>query len=150
MLTLFLQSAHTLAVRRFPIALALLVVAATVAVAAPPFESRQRAPEGVARAYVQAVERGDLEAALATVDPVEREALRERVAWQLRNRYEIVTLVLGRPSVLDRVRGRPRDAAWATVMADVTTVTGERWRSTSMAPFVLRDGVWYLVRPLFA
>ena len=66
------------------------------------------------------------------------------------NRYAIVTLVLGRPSLLDRLTGRELPPAWVTVLADVTTVAGERWRSTSTAPLVERDGVWYLTRPLFA
>jgi hypothetical protein len=96
------------------------------------------------------VEAGDLEAALATVDPPQRDAQRERVAWQIRNRYTIVTLVLGRPSLVDRVTDRDLAPAWVTVLADVTTVAGERWRSTSTAPLVERDGVWYLTRPLFA
>jgi hypothetical protein len=61
-----------------------------------------------------------------------------------------VTLVLGRPSVVDQLTGRERPPAWVTVLADVTSVTGERWRSTSSAPLVQRDGVWYLTRPLFA
>ena len=113
-------------------------------------ETRQRAPEGTARAYLRAVEAGDIDAAMATIDPLQRDALRERVAWQVQNRYAIVTLVLGRPSIADRLAGRELAPAWVTVLADVSTVTGERWRSTSTAPLVERDGVWYLTRPLFA
>ena len=75
---------------------------------------------------------------------------RERVALQFRNRYAIVTLVLGRPSLLDRLWPARVAPAWVTVLADVTTVAGDRWRSTSTAPLVERDGVWYLTRPLFA
>ena len=96
------------------------------------------------------MEAGDLDAALATIDPLRRDAERERVAWQVQNRYAIVTLVLGRPSLLDRLTRRELAPAWVTVLADVTAVTGERWRSTSTAPLVERDGVWYLTRPLFA
>jgi hypothetical protein len=128
----------------------LLVVAAMVAVLGPIVETRQRAPEGIARAYLRAIETGDIEAALATIDPDQRDALRERVAWQIRNRYEIVTLVLGRPSVVDLLLGRALAPAWVTILADVTTLTGERWRSTSTAPLVQRNGEWYLARPLFA
>jgi hypothetical protein len=116
----------------------------------PLVETRQRAPEGIARAYLRAIERGDVDAALATLDPLERDAQRERVAWQIRNRYEIVTLVLGRPSLVDQLTGRGFAPAWVTVLAEVTTVAGDRWRSTSTAPLVQRDGVWYLTRPLFA
>jgi hypothetical protein len=128
----------------------MLVVAAVASGVGPVLETRLRAPEGTARAYLRAVEAGDLEGALATIDPLQRDAHRERVAWQVRNRYAIVTLVLGRPSVADRLAGHERAPAWVTVLADVTTVAGERWRSTSTAPLVERDGVWYLTRPLFA
>jgi hypothetical protein len=128
----------------------LILTAAMLAGLGPLVETRQRAPEGTARAYLYALEAGDVEAALATIEPSQRGALHERVAWQAGNRYEIVTLVLGRPALVDRVMGRRADAAWVTVLADVTTVGGERWRSTSTAPLVERDGVWYLTRPLFA
>ena len=131
-------------------ALFLLVIAGMVAGLGPLVETRQRAPEGIARAYLRAIEQGDVEVALATLDPLVRDAQRERVAWQTRNRYEIVTLVIGRPSVADQAAGRGLAPAWVTVLADVTTATGDRWRSTSTAPLVQRDGVWYLTRPLFA
>ena len=133
-----------------PLLYLLLVVAAGIAIAGPLLETRQRAPEGIARAYLRAVEAGDIEAALATLDPVQRESQRERVTLQIRNRYEVVTLVLGRPSGLDLMTGRDVPPAWVTVLADVTTVTNDRWRSTSTAPLVQRDGAWYLARPLFA
>ena len=132
------------------LALLLLALAAAASAVGPVLESRLRAPEGTARAYLRAVEAGDLDAALQTIDPLQRDALRERVAWQIRNRYAIVTLVLGRPALADRLAGRDLSPAWVTVLADVTTVAGEHWRSTSTAPLVERDGVWYLTRPLFA
>jgi hypothetical protein len=132
------------------LALSLLAIAGVIAVAGPLVETRQRAPEGIARAYLRAVEQGDIEAALATIEPSQREAQRERVELQVRNRYEVVTLVLGRPSLVDRVTGHEPREAWVTVLADVTSVVGQRWRSTSTAPLVERDGVWYLSRPLFA
>jgi hypothetical protein len=137
-------------VSNYRLALLLLVTAALVSVFAPMLETRMRAPEGIARTYLRAVEQGDIEAALATIDPREREALREQVAWQRQNRYEIVTLILGSPSAVDRLTGQSLAPAWVTVMADVQTVSGERWRSTSTAPLVQVDGVWYLSRPLFA
>jgi hypothetical protein len=132
------------------LALLLLGLTAFASVVGPLVETRQRAPEGIARAYLRAVEQGDLEAALATIDPEQREAQRERVALQVRNRYELVTLVLGKPSLVDLTTRRDVAPAWVTVLADVTTVVGDRWRSTSTAPLVERDGVWYLTRPLFA
>ena len=150
-MTLFLQSAHTCQVSIVRLALSLLAIAGVIAVAGPLVETRQRAPEGIARAYLRAVEQGDIEAALATIEPSQRESQREMVENQVRNRYEIVTLVLGRPSLLDRLTARQKPSAWVTVLADVTSAVGEeRWRSTSTAPLVELDGIWYLTRPLFA
>ena len=150
-MTLFLQSAHTCQVSLVRLAVSLLVVAGILAVAGPLVETRQRAPEGIARVYLHAVEQGDTEAALATIEPSLRESQRELVENQIRNRYEIVTLVQGRPSLVDRLVGREKPAAWVTVLADVTGAVGaERWRSTSTAPLVEREGIWYLTRPLFA
>jgi hypothetical protein len=131
-------------------ALILLVCLGAIATIGPVLEGRRRAPEATARAYLRAVEAGDVEAALATIAPEQRAPQRERVELQVRNRYGIVTLVLGQPSLVDALTGSAPAAAWVTVLADVTSVTGERWRSTSTAPLVQRDGVWYLTRPLFA
>jgi hypothetical protein len=137
-------------VSRIRLALTLLAVAGLAAFLGPPVETRQRAPEGIARAYLLAVEDGNVDAALATIDPARRDELREWVELQARNRYEIVTLVIGQPSVLDRLAGRDDPPVWVTVLADVTPISGGRWRSTSTAPLVQRDGIWYLTRPLFA
>jgi hypothetical protein len=137
-------------VSRTSFALLLLAGAAMVAVLGPPLEARQRAPDGIARAYLRAVEQGDVDGALALIDPFERDAQRDRVALQANNRYEIVTLVLGVPSMVDRLAGRDLPPAWVTVLAQVTTLSGERWRSTSTAPLIERDGSWYLTQPLFA
>lgn len=132
------------------LAVSLFSLCAVVAMIGPLVETRQRTQEGTARAYLQAVELGDVDAALAALDVAGRDGQRERVALQARNRYEIGTVVLGRPSVMDRLLGRQLPAAWVTVTASVTTITGERWQSTSTASLVERDGVWFLVGPLFA
>jgi hypothetical protein len=139
---------------RLGFALSLLLFCALVAISGPLVETRQRAPEGTARAYLRAIEQGDLSAALAVfdpaADPASLEALRDRVALQRENRYEIGTVVLGRPSLVDRLMGRQLPEAWVTVTATVTTVSGERWQSSSTAALVERDGAWFLVGPLFA
>ena len=128
----------------------LLAIAALVAVAGPLWEARGRGPEATVRAYLTAVERGDLDGALAQLAPDAREAARERVAQQLGNRYRVGSLVLGAPSVADRLLGRPRPPTWAVVAAEVTPAVGERWTSSSTAALVEQDGRWYLARPLFA
>ena len=127
---------------RLGFALSLLLLCTVVAIAGPLVETRQRAPEGTAREYLRAIEQGNLDEALAVFDPavdsVSLEALRKRVAHQRENRYEIRTVVLGRPSLVDRVMGRQLPDAWVTVAAAVTTVSGERWQSSSTAALVER------------
>jgi hypothetical protein len=134
----------------FRVALGFLALAGLIAVLGPVIETRQRAPEGIARAYLRAVEAGDVDGAVDTLDPALRMQLRERVALQARNRYAIVTVVLGQPSVFDRLTGGDLPPAWVIVTAEVTTAAGERWQSASTAPLIQRDGVWYLSGPLFA
>ena len=132
------------------IALVLLIASAGVAVAGPAWESRRRAPKATVHAYLDAVERRDLDGALAQLAPDGREAQREQVARQLGNRYRVESLVLGAPSLADRLLGRPRPPVWAVVAAEITPAVGERWTSSSTAELVERDGRWYLARPLFA
>ena len=138
----------SLDVRRW--AWVLLTVAAMIAAIGPLWESRRRGPEATVRAYLDAVERRDLDAALAQLAPDDREARREGVALQLGNRYRVESLVLGAPSVADRLLGRPDPPAWAVVAAEVTPASGGGWKSSSTAELVELDGRWYLVRPLFA
>ena len=132
------------------VAVLLLATAALGAVLGPVWESRRRAPELTVRAYLAAVERGDLDGALAQLAPDSREAQREDVARQLGNHYRVESLVLGAPSVADRLLGRPHPPAWAIVVAEITPGVGDRWTSSSTANLVELDGRWYLARPLFA
>jgi len=127
------------------LALGLLATAALVAVLGPVWEARQRAPEQTVRLYLAAVERGELEAALTTLVPEAQAALRERIENQLGSRYRVEVVALATPSLLARVGGAPATTAEATILAEVTPVTGERWKSTSVVDLVERDGRWLLV-----
>ncbi|MBA2451318.1 MAG: hypothetical protein H0V51_25160 [Chloroflexi bacterium] len=127
------------------LALGLLATAALVAVLGPVWEARQRAPEQTVRSYLAAVERGELEAALATLVPEAQAALRERIENQLGSRYRVEVVALATPSLLARVGGAPATTAEATILAEVTPVVGERWKSTSVVDLVERDGRWLLV-----
>ena len=109
----------------------LLALATLAAVVGPLWEARQRAPEGTVRAYLAAVERRDLDGALAELAPDVRVAEREAVARQLGNGYRVESLVLGAPSVADRMLGRPGPPAWAVVAAEVVPTVGESWKSSS-------------------
>jgi hypothetical protein len=138
------------AVHAYRLALALLALCAVVAVVGPVLEARRRAPEQTVRAYLAAVERQDLEGALETLASEAREPERDQVELQLGSRYAILVLALGAPSIADRALGASPDAAHATVLAEVTPVSGERWRSTTVVRMVSRDGVWYLLSAPFA
>jgi hypothetical protein len=132
------------------LAFGLLLLCAVVAALGPLVEARGRAPEQVVRAYLAAVERGELEAALQAVDPPVREAARERVANQLGARYRVHVLALASPSLIDRARGAPGGIGSATLLAEVTPAVGDRWKSTAVVDLVERDGGWYLAEPPFA
>jgi hypothetical protein len=132
------------------IAVVLLVIAAGVALIGPLLESGGRGAEVATRSYLAAVEREDLSGALETLAPELRADVRGRVELQLGTRYEIDALVLGTPSALDRLRGAPADRAWVSLVARVTPVSGERWKSTGVVGLVQREGRWYLVDPPFA
>ena len=136
--------------RALRLSLGLLVVCATVALVGPVWEARQRAPELAVREYLSAVEREDLDGALQAVVPEQRASVRERIENQLGNHYRVDVLALGRPSLLERARGVPDTSAWATILGEVTTVSGERWKSTSVVRLVEQDGRWYLLEPPFA
>ena len=132
------------------LALGLLAMAALVAVLGPVWEARQRAPEQTVRSYLAAVERGELEAALATMVPEAQTVLRERIENQLGSRYRVEVVALATPSLLARLGGAPATTAEATILAEVTPVVGERWKSTSVVDLVRRDGRWLLLEAPFA
>jgi hypothetical protein len=132
------------------LALVLLAVSALVAVLGPVWEARQRAPEAAVRAYLAAVEREDLAGALRAVAPGERDELRERVELQLGSRYRVNVLALATPPLLARLLGTPATTAQATILAEVTPVSGERWKSTTVVDLILQDGTWYLIDAPFA
>lgn len=132
------------------LALAFLATAALVAVLGPIWEARQRGPEQSVRAYLAAVEQGEIEAALAMTVPEAQGALRERIENQLGSRYRIEVVALATPSLLARLGGAPATTATTTVLAEVTPVAGERWKSTSVVDLVEREGRWLLVDAPFA
>src|SRR5215208_2038582 len=128
------------------LALGLLATAALLAVLGPIWEARQRAPEQTVRSYLAAVERGELEAALATMVPEAQTALRERIENQLGSRYRVEVVALATPSLLARVGGAPATTAEATILAEVTPVVGERWKSTSVVDLVERTAAGCCLR----
>lgn len=139
-----------LAVRTIRLALGLLILSGLVAGIGPAWEATQRAPEQSVRAYLTAVERDDVSAALALIAPEARRVLRERIETQLGNHYRVDLVALARPSLLARALGAPDTTAAATILAEVATPSGDRWKTTSVVRLTLHDDRWYLMEPPFA
>ncbi len=132
------------------LALALLLTSALVALVGPLWEAGQRAPEATVRAYLDNVGSSHLEDALDAVAPSVRPAARERVQNQLGNHYRLELVALGNPSLLARALGTSRTTARATILAEVTPLSGESWKSTTVVRLVDEGGRWYLLDPPFA
>ena len=132
------------------LALGLLVLSATVALLGPLWEAGQRGPELSVRAYLTAVEREDLTAALEAIAPEVRPAAEDRIANQLGNQYRVDVVALGTPSLLARALGARDTRAQATVLALVEPHVGTPWKTTSVVELVWRDDRWYLLEPPFA
>lgn len=132
------------------LAVGLLAVGALLSVVGPIWEARRRGPETAVRAYLAAVERGEVDAALETISPERRAALAERVALQRTSTYQVAVLALGTPSVLARAGGADGAIARATLHAVVTNANGDRYPTTSTVDLVEHGGRWYLLEPPFA
>ncbi len=110
--------------------------------------SRSSGPEASVLAYASAVERSDLDAALAELVPSVREPSSSWVAWQMGNRYRILESAVRSNSLLDGVLGRA-DPSVATVVV-VMEVEGKgnpTWRAVIEVPARLVDGQWLLTKP---
>ncbi len=132
------------------LALGLLAACGFAALVGPLVESRHRQPEVSVRAYLEAVERGNLAGALETIAPEARAESVERVANQLGNRYRVDVVALATPSLLARASGAPDTTARTTILAEVEPRAGERWKSTSVVTLLRLDNRWYLAEPPFA
>ena len=122
------------------------VTALVVAVGALQYlATRGSSPEFVVRQYFQALERGDVETALAQIEPRARAPAQRFVENNVRNRYAITGIAVQQPSLLARIRGQGNGAHSVTVFLDITqAVGGERWQAAPKVPLVEADGRWYL------
>ncbi len=135
------------------LALALLVLSAVIVAVAAAFELRARdsSPEAVVRVYFQALERGDLDAALSAIDPAVRQSSTTFVANLLNNEYRIQGIAVRQSSILGRLRGEPAGPREVTVFLAITqTVDGVRWEASPRVPLTEADGRWFLARPPLA
>ncbi len=130
------------------VALWLVGAALVVAGAALDIAGRRASPEAPLRTYVSAVTNEDLDAALREITPAARAAAAPFVAEQLGNWYEVRGIGVRHPSLLDRLRGRGADnEALLTVQLDITLLSGETWRTTTLVRVVREPDGWYLARP---
>lgn len=122
-----------------------------VSLVGPLVEGTRRGPEQVTRAYLEDLQRSDLESALSRVEPSQRDSLRGWVQIQNGNSYDVRIAVTGRPSIAARAEsGEWADRlAWVDVEALVRPRVGAPWRSTSRAEVVRANGQWLLTRPPF-
>jgi hypothetical protein len=108
-------------------------------------------PEATIRGYLGDLEARRVEAALAALAPEAAARWRDFVEFQQFNRYEVVSIAVRSPSVLESLtQGRPWRATQATLVADVFEPSGARWRGSTIVPVDFVDGRWVLLRPPFA
>lgn len=132
---------------RLAVALAMLVLALAVAIGGPAVERLVgERPEAPALAYLEAVERGDGEAALATLAPEQRERQRAFVFEQLGNRYRVQGVAVWAPALLYRLLGgQSSSASTVTLFLEVTQGdSGERWQTTVDLAVVRQGDRWLL------
>jgi len=135
------------------VTLLLLVVAALVVAGGVVGDARGRdaSPENLVRAYFSALERGDLEAALAAIQPSARASSVSFVANALDNEYRVEGVAVRSPSLLERLRGETPDPQEATAFIEVTeAVSGARWQAAPKVALVAEGGRVYLAKPPLA
>jgi hypothetical protein len=125
-----------------------MIVGAAVAV---DLATRDSSPEVVVRGYFGALERGDLHAALAAIDPSARQSSSAFVANLLNNEYRIEGIAVRQTSILGSLRGEPPGPREVTIFLAITqAVDGVRWEAGPRVPLVQDGGRWYLARPPLA
>jgi hypothetical protein len=133
------------------VALGLLAVGWLALGAGLALEARRGSPEAALRGYLADLEGRRTEAALAALSTDTAQHWRDFVEFQQFNRYQVVSIAVRSPSLLESLAGgRPWRATEATVVADILEPSGIRWRGSTVVPVELIDGRWLLKRPPFA
>ena len=105
-------------------------------------------PEATVRTYFAALERGDADAALATLPETSREQWRPFVENSLHNEYRIDGIAVRTTSLVNRLSGAPGGAQDVTVFLEITQfVDGVRWHAGPRVPLVQAGGRWLLAYP---
>jgi hypothetical protein len=132
-----------------PLALLLLVIGAVIVAGSAVFDLRTRAtsPEATVRRYFDALQAGDVDAALNELSPATRSKDSAFVEAIAGNEYRVVGIAVRSTSLFDQVRGTAPGPREVTVFLDVTeTFSGDRWQATPRVPLVQDSGRWYLAR----
>ena len=137
--------------RRLRWSLSLLALGWAVLVAGLAADLRRPSPEPTIRAYLADLEGHRLEEAAGALSPAARDRWGDFLEFQQFNRYEVVSLAVRSPSLLEVVLGQgPWRPDQATLVADVIEPSGVRWRGRTLVPLAYEGGRWYLLRPPFA
>jgi hypothetical protein len=115
-------------------------------------DGRRAGPEAVARQYFADLEAQRLEDALAALSPAAVERWGDFVRLQQSNRYEVVSVAVRSPSLLESLtRGRAWQPNQLTLVVEVREPSDLRWRGSTLVPVARRpEGGWALERPPFA
>lgn len=137
--------------RALHLALALLGLGWLVLLAGQLADARRGSPEPAVRAYLADLEGQRVEQALAALTPEAAGRWREFVQFQQYNRYQVVSVAVRSPSLLDSLlRGVPWRADQVTLVVDVVEPSGIRWRASTVVPVRYEQGRWWLERPPLA
>lgn len=114
-------------------------------------DARRGSPEPALRRYLADLEGHRVPEAAAALEPSERARWADFLDFQQFNRYEVVSIAVRSPSLLEVAgTGRAWRATEATLVADITEPSGTRWRGSTVVGLRFADGRWYLDRPPFA
>jgi hypothetical protein len=128
--------------------LTLLALTGLVAFLGPIVEGRERSAERAVRDYLDAVQRGDVTAALEMLEPSVRSDWQIFVEHQAGDRFRVVGLSVQRVALISGPShwGIPCSV---TVTADIAGKGGEHWSASSHIVGRPAGDHWYAGRPPF-
>jgi hypothetical protein len=127
----------------------LLALCTLVALLGPVMEGRERSAERAVRGYLEAIQAGDVNAALEMLEPSVRPEWRIFVEHQAGDQFRVVGLSVQRAALLSGLPhwGIPRSV---TLTAAIAGKGGEHWQATARVPGRPDGDRWYAERPPFA
>jgi hypothetical protein len=126
----------------------LLALTGLIALLGPILEGRERSAERAVRDYLEAVQRGDVNAALESLAPSARSDWRIFVEHQSGDHFRVLGLSVQRAAVMS---GPPHWGAplSVNVTAEIFGKGGEHWRATSHVVGQPAGDRWYAQYPPF-